>query len=323
MFPDLAGENPVYNTVDGTLWYINAVLKYVKYTGDFNFIQKELWTTLNSIIENHVHGTLFDIHMENDGLLAHGPRLTWMDVMVGGRIITPREGKAVEIQALWYNALKTMEMLAKRFAKREEEKYSGIAEKARRNFLKKFWKPQNGYLLDVVSGQQGDASVRPNQVIAVALDFSMVNKTIGKEVVETVWKRLWGTYGLKTLAADDPRYLKVYLGEQIHRDTAYHNGTIWAWPLGPFVTAFLKVKNYEEHWRNFAFESFLKPLFHEKVFEAGLGTLSEVFEPEPPHQSRGCISQAWSVAEPLRAYVEDVLYKRPPHERQMQRLLRD
>jgi len=321
VFPDFAGENPVYNTVDGTLWYVNAVLQYVKYTGDFEFIQKELWTTLRSIIENHVQGTLFDIHMEDDGLIAHGPRLTWMDVMVGGRIITPREGKAVEIQALWYNALKTMEMLAKRFAQQEEaEKYSVMAEKARKSFVEKFWNPQNEYLFDVVSEQQKDASLRPNQVIAVSLDFSMIDKAIGEKVVETVWKRLWGVCGLKTLATDDPRYFKVYLGERVHRDTAYHNGTIWAWPLGPFVTAFLKVKDHEERWRKFAFENFLKPLFQEKIFEAGLGTLSEVFEPEPPHQSRGCISQAWSVAEPLRAYVEDVLLQRPPYERQIQGL---
>lgn len=319
MFPDFAGENPVYNTVDGTLWYVNAVLQYAKYTGDFEFIQKELWTTLKSIIENHVNGTLFGIRMENDGLVAHGSRLTWMDVMVGDRIITPREGKAVEIQALWYNALKTMEMLAKRFAQQEEaERYAVMAEKARKSFVEKFWNPQNGYLFDVVSGQQGDASMRPNQVIAVSLDFSMVDKAIGEKVVETVWKRLWGVCGLKTLAADDPRYVKVYLGERVHRDTAYHNGTIWAWPVGPFVTAFLKVKRYEEHWRNFAFENFLKPLFQEKIFEAGLGTLSEIFEPEPPHQSRECISQAWSVAEPLRAYVEDVLLQRPPYEMQIQ-----
>ncbi len=321
MFPDFAGENPVYNTVDGTLWYVNAVLQYVKYTGDFEFIQKELWTTLKSIIENHVQGTLFGIRMENDGLIAHGPRLTWMDVMVEGKNVTPREGKAVEIQALWYNALKTMEMLAKRFAQREEaEKYLVMAEKARKSFVEKFWSTQNGYLFDVVLGQQRDTSVRPNQVIAVSLDFSMVDKAMGEKVVETVGKRLWGVCGLKTLAADDPRYIRVYLGERIHRDTAYHNGTIWAWPLGPFVTAFLKVKDHEERWRSFAFENFLKPLVQEKVFEAGVGTLSEVFEPEPPHQSRGCISQAWSVAEPLRAYVEDVLLQRPPYERQMRGL---
>ncbi len=318
VFPDFAGGNPMYNTVDGTLWYVNAVLQYVKYTGDFEFVQKELWTTLKSIIENHVRGTLFDIHMENDGLIAHGPQLTWMDVMVGGRIITPREGKAVEIQALWYSALKIMETLAKRFAQQEDaERYSVMAETARKSFVEKFWNPQNGYLFDVVSEQQRDTSLRPNQVIAVSLDFSMVDKAIGEKVVEAVWKKLWGVCGLKTLAPNDPRYVKVYLGDRNHRDTAYHNGTIWAWPLGPFVTAFLKAKGYEKHWRNFAFENFLKPLFQEKLFEAGFGTLSEVFEPEPPHQSRGCISQAWSVAEPLRAYVEDVLLQRPPYEREI------
>ncbi len=318
-FPDSPKEKPIYNTVDATLWYFNAVLQYLKYTNDFNFIKEKLWNTLKSILEHHIQGTLYDIRMEDDSLIAHGPQLTWMDAKVGDWIVTPRDGKTVEVQALWYNALKTMEMLAKRFNEKEEaEKCSSIAEKARKGFIQKFWNPQKAYLFDVVSGQQGDPSLRPNQVIAVALDFSMLDEEKGEKVVEAVWKNLWGTYGLKTLTEDDPRYVGIYLGDRVHRDSAYHNGTVWAWLLGPFITAFLKVKNYEKSWRAFAFENFLEPLFQREIFQAGLGTISEIFDANFPHASRGCISQAWSVAEPLRAYIEDFLLKRPPYENQLQ-----
>jgi len=241
-----------------------------------------------------------------------------VDATVNGQPVTPREGKAVEIQALWYNTLKIMELLATRFDQREEaEKYSSMAEATRKSFVEKFWNPQKGYLFDVVSDEQRDPSLRPNQVIAVALDFSMLGKAVEEAVVGTGWKRLWGTYGLKTLPEDDPRYVGKYMGDRVHRDNAYHNGTVWAWLLGPFTTAFLKVKNYEERWRVFAFENFLQPLFREEIFRTGLGTVSEIFDGDPPHSPRGCISQAWSVAEPLRAFVEDVMLRRPPYEQQI------
>jgi len=168
-----------------------------------------------------------------------------------------------------------------------------------------------------VQNEQRDSSLRPNQIIAVGLDFSMLGKAAEEAIVETVWKRLWGTYGLKTLPEDDPRYVGKYEGNRVHRDKAYHNGTVWAWLLGPFTTAFLKVKNYEKRWRIFAFENFLQPLFQEENFRAGLGTISEIFEGDPPHLPRGCIAQAWSVAEPLRAFVEDVMLRRPPYEQQI------
>ncbi|MFQ5999367.1 MAG: amylo-alpha-1,6-glucosidase, partial [Candidatus Bathyarchaeia archaeon] len=321
-FPDRTGDTPFYNTVDATLWFFNAVLQYLKYTGDLDFVQKELWDMLRSIIENHIQGTIYGIHVEEDGLIAHGPQLTWMDATADDRFVTPRDGKAVEIQALWYNALKTMELLATHFAQKEEAKtYSYMAEKARKSFLEKFWNPEMGSLFDVVQGGQADSSLRPNQVIAVALDFSMLDKARGEKVVETVWRKLWGTYGLKTLSDDDPRYIGEYLGDWNHRGNAYHNGTVWAWLLGPFTTAFLKAKNYDERWRNFAFKNFLQPLFKEEILKAGLGIISEIFDGNPPHSPRGCIAQAWSVAEPLRAFVEDIALKRPPHEREVLRPL--
>lgn len=316
-FPDRAGDEPAYNTVDATLWYFNTVLQYLKYTAAFDFVQKELWDTLRSIVRRHVQGTIYGIHMEGDGLIAHGPQLTWMDAVINRWPVTPRDGKAVEIQALWYNALKIMELLAIRFDQRKAEKYSMMAEKAKKSFVEKFWNPQRGYLFDVVYNGQKDPSLRPNQVIAVALDFSMLDKAMEGAIVEAAWRRLWGGYGLKTLPEDDPRYIGRYLGERFHRDKAYHNGTVWAWLLGPFTTAFLKVKGYEERWRTFAFKNFLKPLFRDETLRAGLGTISEIFDGDPPHEPRGCVSQAWSVAEPLRAFVEDIMLKRPPYEQQV------
>ena len=317
-FSDKAGDIPLYNTVDATLWFFNAVLQYLKYTGDYEFVQEKLWKTLNQIMEHHVQGTIFGIHMEEDGLIAHGPQLTWMYATTIDRFVTPRDGKAVEIQALWYNALKTMQLLAKRFNQGDKaEEYYDLAEKARESFSKKFWNPKKGYLFDVVNKDGADSTLRPNQMIAASLDFPILDRRKGERVVETVWKNLWGRYGLKTLPEDDPRYIGEYLGDWNHRDSAYHNGTVWAWLLGPFTTAFLKTKNHDEYWRKFAFKSFLQPLFREEIHRAGLGTISEIFDGDEPHISRGCISQAWSVAEPLRAYVEDVALKRPTHEREV------
>jgi len=317
-FPDSAGEQPVYNTVDATLWYFDAVLQYLKYTGDFRFIHEELCTTLESIIKYHVKGTVFNIHVDEDGLLSHGPQLTWMDAAFGGKPVTSREGKAVEIQALWYNALKTMQLLAKHFGETERAReYFALAEKTRKSFVGKFWNSEKNCLFDVVKEGQRDSSLRSNQIIAVSLDFTMLDNVKANQIVDTVQKRLWGVYGLRTLSDDDPRYMGRYQGNWAQRDIAYHNGTAWPWLLGPFVKAFLKLKNYEAEWRSFAFRNFLQPLFQEEIFRAGLGTVSEIFDGDPPHEPNGCIAQAWSVAEPLRAYIEDVLLKRPPFERRV------
>jgi len=318
LFPDHAGEKPTYNTVDATFWYFNAVLQYLKYTGNLNFVHKQMWSFLKSIVKHHCEGTLHNIRLDDDGLIAHGPQLTWMDAMINNEAVTPRGGKAVEIQALWYNALKTMELLATRFNQKEQaEKYFAMAEKAKESFVKKFWNPQTGWLFDVVNDEQQDASLRPNQIIAVALDFPILDKAKEEKIVEIVWKKLFATYGLKTLSEEDSRYIGKYLGGWNHRHNAYHNGTVWAWLLGPFTTAFLKVKNYEERWRAFALETFLQPLFQKETLQAGLGTISEIFDGDPPHTSRGGIAQAWSVAEPLRAFIEDVMLKRPPYERRI------
>jgi len=314
---DQLGQS-AYNAVDATLWFVNAVLQYLKYANDFKFVQEQLWETLKTIIENHAKGTVFNIHVDSDGLLFHGSQLTWMDATVDGQPITPRAGKAVEVEALWYNALKTMELLADGFKdKRESEKYAQMAEKAKKSFAEKFWNSEKNCLFDVVSEHERDDSLRPNQIIAAALDFTMLDNVKNERIVDVVHHELLTPYGLRTLSRSDPKYIGVYAGDRRSRDKAYHNGTVWPWLLGLFTTAFLKTKGYAEYRREYALKKFLLSLFTERIFEGGLGTISEIFDGEPPHTPRGCIAQAWSVAEPLRAYVEDIMHIRPKHEREV------
>jgi predicted glycogen debranching enzyme len=313
--PDKLDQEPAYNTVDATLWYVNAVLQYLKYTGDFRFVEENLWETLAAILDRHERGAAFGIKLDVDGLLLHGPRLTWMDAEVEGVAVTPRSGKAVEVQALWYNALRTVQMIAARLGhKTVEWQCSDIANRARQSFDRKFWNKEKRCLFDVVESSAVDASIRPNQVIAAALDFSILYPEKNELVVDTVQCELLTPFGLRTLARSDTSYCGVYEGDRASRDRAYHNGTVWPWLLGPFTTAFLKTKGSEADRRELA-SNFLMPLFSTQLFQAGLGTVSEIFDGEPPHTARGCISQAWSIAEPLRTYVEDVLQVRPEHEK--------
>jgi len=310
---------PVFNSVDATLWYANAVLQYLKYTGDLKFVEMNLWEDLKTMVESLLKGTILNIRVDDDGLLSHGPQLTWMDTVVDGQPLTPRAGKAVEVQALWYNALKTLEALARKFKEESEaENFACLAENAKRSFNEKFWNADKDCLFDVVDEHgYGDASVRPNQIIAVALDFTMLDDFKSEKIVDLVHKELLTPYGLRTLARSDSRYVGVYFGDRRSRDKAYHNGTVWPWLLGPFTTAFLKTKGYADFRREYALKNFILPLFAEQIFKAGLGTISEIFDGDPPHSPRGCIAQAWSIAEPLRAYVEDVMQIRPEHEREI------
>jgi predicted glycogen debranching enzyme len=309
---------PVYNTVDATLWYVNAVLQYIKYTGDFGFVKNELWQKLQDIVENHQKGTLFGIHLDVDGLLMHGPRLTWMDASVGNDVITPRTKKAVEIQALWYNTMRTMELLANKF---EEpilsKKYADMANQTQLGFNEKFWDPQNGGLFDVVDGEAVDASIRPNQIFAVSLDYTMLDHEKSQKVVETVNRELVTPYGLRTLSLGDPKFVGKCSGDSRSRDMAYHNGTIWPWLMGPYVTAYLKVNEYSLEARQQTLENLILPLFTTGIHQGGLGTINEIYDCDPPNAPRGCISQAWSVAEPLRAYVEDILQIKPKNAKEL------
>ena len=314
---DRTGQ-PVYNTVDGTFWYINAVLQYLKYTGDWDFVRDELWENLQAIVEFHQKGTLYGIRLDDDGLIMHGPRLTWMDAVVDGEGITPRAGKAVEIQALWYNALRTLEFLAKKFEEPDlTEKYGVMAEKTKKSFNAKYWNPRLGCLYDVVDDKSIDESIRPNQTFAVSLDFSMLDQQKSAKVMELVSRELVTPFGLRTLSLNDPKFVGKCFGNRRSRDAAYHNGTIWPWLLGPFVTAYCKIYSYSTQARNYAFTNWVMPLFSVGIHQGGLGTINEIYDCDPPNEPRGCIGQAWSVGEPLRAYIEDVLQIKPQFSREI------
>lgn len=315
MIPNLVADKtgiPIYNTVDGTLWFVNAVLQYLKYSGDFSFVRSVLWEKMREIIDFHERGTAYGIRLDEDGLLMHGPRLTWMDAVVDGDMITPRAGKAVEIQALWYNALRTMEMLAGKFGDDSlADKYDDIAERTKSSFTENFWNPTLGCLYDVLSPDGSDASMRPNQIFAVSLDHSMLNVDDSRRIVKIVNQELVTPYGLRTLSLDDPKFVGKCIGDRRSRDTAYHNGTIWPWLLGPYVTAYIKVNDNTAEERKYALEKLILPLFTMGIHQGGLGTLNEIYDCEAPNTPHGCIAQAWSIAEPLRAYVEDVLMLKP------------
>jgi len=307
---------PTYNAVDSTLWVVNAVLQYLKYTGDFKFVREQLWDLLKTVVASYVKGTDFNIHVDTDGLLSHGPQLTWMDAMVGGQPVTPRNGKAVEVQALWHNALRIMALLGERFKEKSEaEKYLQLADKTRVAFAEKFWNAEKGCLFDVVDGNSKDDSLRPNQIVATALDFSMLDKAKNEKIVDTIQRELLTPCGLRTLGRNNPNYASTYEGDRGRRDRAYHNGTVWPWLLGPFITAFLKTKGYADNNCAFILNSCVLPLFNEQISRAALGTVNEIFDAEPPFAPRGCVAQAWSLAEPLRAYVEDVMQIRPKYEK--------
>ncbi|MCW4005477.1 MAG: amylo-alpha-1,6-glucosidase [Candidatus Bathyarchaeota archaeon] len=321
LIPNLIGDKTgeaAYNTVDATLWFVNAALQYLKYTGDFEFIQSQLWETLQEILNRHVEGTNFGIHADEDGLLMHGEQLTWMDATPNGKAATPRAGKAVEVQALWYNALKTMQMLAGRFeASTVEQTSAELANKAKASFNKQFWNPNNGALYDVVAESGKDASVRPNQVIAAALDYPIIDTAKAIGVVEIVEERLLVSCGLRTLEPDNPQFKGEYFGDRKTRDQAYHNGTVWPWLLGPFTTAYIKTHGATAENRERALKKFVEPLFVQQIKQAGMGTVSEIFDGNEPYTPRGCISQAWSIAEPLRAYIQDIEQIRPQHEKEI------
>jgi predicted glycogen debranching enzyme len=304
-FPD-AGEQPEYNTVDASLWYFEAIRKFVEYTGDLAFVRDELYDTMTVILDWHVAGTRYGIHCEPDGLLTAGTpqtQLTWMDAKAGDFVATPRNGKPVEIQALWYNALRFTASLAKQFDEPlQAQRLAEIADRTAQNFLPRFWNEQAGCLYDVVDGDRRDASLRPNQVIALSLGYSMVPEEEARAILAVVERELLTPYGLRTLGSKDPRYCARYEGDQVRRDSAYHQGTVWPWLLGPFITAYMKAhgpasREKARGWLS-AFESHLS--------EAGLGSVSEIFDAEPPHTPRGCIAQAWSVAELLRVSREDL-----------------
>jgi predicted glycogen debranching enzyme len=299
-FPD-AGGKPEYNTVDAALWYFEAVRQYFAATQDTATLQK-LFPILAGMIDAHLAGTRFNIHVDPaDGLLyAGGPgvQLTWMDAKVDDWVVTPRTGKPVEINALWINALQTMAGFARLLAK-PGETYEKLAAKTQTNF-QKFWNADRNCCFDVIDspGIGNDASLRPNQIFAVSLPVSPLSPEQQKAVVDVCARRLLTSHGLRSLAPGEPGYAGHYGGSPRDRDAAYHQGTVWGWLLGPFALAHYRVY----HDRESALR-YLEPLGRQ-IYSGGLGTLNEIFDGDAPFTPRGCIAQAWTVAEVLRAWTE-------------------
>jgi len=308
-----ADEPPEYNTVDATLWFFEAARAFLAYTADLEFVRRELYPVFADIISWHTRGTRYGIKVDSSGLLSSGEpgvQLTWMDAKVGDWVVTPRRGKPVEIQALWYNAICIMEDLAHRFGDEAgQTRYRNMATLASWSFNRLFWNENLGCLYDVVNGAPPDPSIRPNQIFAVSLTHTMLPTERARSVVEKVQEHLLTPYGLRSLAPSDPQYRGRYTGGPAERDGAYHQGTVWPWLLGPFITAYIKVNGGSDVARRQAME-WLAPL-KDHLADGGLGHISEIFDGDAPQQACGCVAQAWSVAEVLRALVEDVYGLRP------------
>ncbi len=300
-FPD-AGDEAEYNTVDATLWYFEAVRAFAEKTGDYEFIEQNLYGKLVEIIVWHLKGTRFNIHVDTDGLLyagEEGLQLTWMDAKYNDEVFTPRIGKPVEIQALWYNALCVMGNFAERFGDEDgAAQYRSTAEIAKENFNKVFWNEEQECLFDVVKNGDKDASVRPNQIFAVSLPNTMLSIGKARKIVEKVETELLTPFGLRSLSPNDEKYRPIYVGSPYERDSAYHQGTVWGWLIGGFVDAYRKV-HPNGHKTDARIEEILES-FKSHLTEAGIGQISEIFDGNEPHKARGCFAQAWSVAEVLR-----------------------
>ena len=285
-FPD-RGEQPEYNTVDATLWYFEAIRAWHAATGDTAFVKTRLLPTLRGIIEWHRTGTRYGIRVDDDGLLLAGEpgvQLTWMDAKVGNWVVTPRQGKAVEIQALWYNALRIMQELTR------NARYGAMADDAQKSFARQFWNAETGCLFDVI----GDASIRPNQLLAISLTHKVLeDRDKAASILTVVERELFTPYGLRTLARSDPRYRGQCTGDPAARDSAYHQGTVWPWLLGPYCDACTYVRGA------FDVNGLVSPLEQFRD-DRGVGQIPEIFDGDWPHEPRGAVAQAWSVAEILR-----------------------
>ena len=302
-FPD-HGDTPEYNTMDATLWFFHAIYRYYEYTSDLTFV-KELLPVLEDSIAWHYKGTRYNIHVDPaDDLLyggEDGVQLTWMDAKVGEWIVTPRKGKPVEINALWYNALSIMGFfLAETGNSSFAESYGRRAENARKNFNRLFWNEKQHCLYDYIDGDYKNDDIRPNQLYAISLPFPLLEKDRAASVFEIVTKYLVTPRGLRSLAPSHKDYRPSYGGGVVQRDGCYHQGTVWSFLLGPYIDALLVVKGDEGK----AEASRILQTFYEHLGEACVGTVSEIFDADPPYTPRGCVAQAWGVAEVLRVSVE-------------------
>jgi predicted glycogen debranching enzyme len=292
---------PLYNTADATLWYVIALYSYAQSTRDETLVD-ELLPVLKDIVACHTRGTCYIIGVDHkDGLLHAGEpgvQLTWMDAKVGDLVVTPRIGKPVEINALWYNTLRILaEFLAARGDNAAAAEYEAQSSRVRASFLSRFRRPEYAYLADVIDGPSGDDfTLRPNQIFAVSLPFPLLQGAEAVSVVDEVGRVLLTSYGLRSLSPDDHSYRGNYFGNQYQRDTSYHQGPVWTWLIGAFAEAHYRAYG---DWK--AALELLAPC-EDHLRDAGLGTISEILEGDPPHLPKGCIAQAWGVAEVLRMW---------------------
>jgi len=294
-------EPPEYNNVDGTLWYFVAIYKYLEHTNDTEFILKEILPVLKNIIDWHFKGTRYNIHVDEDGLLYAGEKgvqLTWMDAKIGDWVVTPRMGKPVEIQALWYNTLNIFSKLLEMNGQEEDARIVCIdANKAKKSFLQKFWFEEGHNLYDVIDEKENpDATLRPNQLFPISLPFALIEGEQAEAVLKIMEEQLYTPVGLKSLPKSDVHYVPVYGGDTYHRDSSYHEGTVWSWLLGPYIDALMKSESENKKAKaKKVIEDFK---YH--LNEGCIGSVSEIFDADEPHHPRGCVAQAWGVAEILR-----------------------
>lgn len=297
-------QNDALNSIDASLWFVHAVSRYHLYTGDDETVRNLLWPKVREILQAYLEGTLFGIRAEEDALVTGGnptTQLTWMDAKVHGQPVTPRHGKAIEVNALWYNAVCVAEALAGRFGfSAEQGRYGRLAREVQESFGNLFLSSEQGYLYDYVEGDVRDKRLRPNQILAIGLSYPVLGQERWQAAVNAVRKYLYTPRGLRTLAPFEAGYRGIYVGSPEERDYTYHQGTAWPWLLGFFYEAFLKVHDFSEAARSYVMEALLSWSSH--YLSAGLGTVSEIFDGDAPQNPRGCIAQAWSVAELLRVF---------------------
>jgi predicted glycogen debranching enzyme len=302
-FDDRTGEAH-FNSVDASLWFIHAAFEYFDATGDAGMVKDRLLPAIRSILDSYQGGTRFGIHADSDGLILagdDGTQLTWMDAMCDGIAFTPRHGKAVEINALWHNALRRTQRFCESQGLSGADRYAAMAERVGHSFAPVFWNAERGYLNDsILTDGAIDASLRPNQVFAVSLPFAPpLTPQQQQAIVQVVERELLTSYGLRTLGRRDPFYKGRYDGSPHRRDEAYHQGTVWPYLIGPFIEAYLKVNRFSDRSRQRAAE-WLQPLLRHLTQDACLGSISEILDGDPPHRPGGCPAQAWSVAELIR-----------------------
>jgi glycogen debranching enzyme len=303
LFPEGEREG-LYNTADATLWFFHAIDRYLVRTGDRSLVEA-LLPALVEVVEHHMRGTRFGIGVDHSDCLLHegaeGCQLTWMDAKVGDWVVTPRRGKAVEINALWYNALCVLvEWLRETGDGKGAERWAAVARRSRESFNRRFWNDAAGCLYDIVDGEHGDdASCRPNQLFAISLPHAVLDEKRWQSTLDVVRAKLLTPFGLRSLAPGSRDYQPRYDGDIHSRDAAYHQGTVWAWLIAPFVDAWLKTHPSDRDTARRFLDA-----FSEHLSDAGIGSISEIFDAEPPYAPRGCIAQAWSVAEVLRAWVK-------------------